>query len=431
MADNTYRPSIGIGTIFARGKRRTYCFEHKTEKIKASLGTTDPLEAEKEARRRFGYLLAGDRVEQLQEATARLAMAEDDERDARRTSIPLNVEAVWKAYERQLSLVSVSRRHADGSRTKPLSPRHLRQQKSSLAKFLTWYAINGKGKHMHQVRSAEARDFFADLLADGCRFSSYNRYRADLSVIWARLAEKISCESPFLAVPVRKAGEVAEDTTHKRLFTTDELATIHERATGWIAVAAVVGEETGLRFGDVVTLETSEIDGDHLVMQTRKGRKNQVLYAPLATAKIREWLGTTPDVSGFVFPEQAKRYLGLGGFKRNDSAAVKEFMEFLRNTCKIRTKDDKGQTVAGFHSLRVTAATRAATSGQDAQRLLGHSDQRTTEGYVQPTLEQAKAMAKKASQTALERVKTALLALNQNDQEEFGSWYRDEIQNQT
>jgi integrase len=418
----TYQPSIGIGAIYPRGKRGTHYFEFQGlgQRIKQSLGTTNPEEAEKEARKRFGYLLAGDRVEQLQEAKARLAVAQDEEQNARRTVISLDVEGIWKHYQRQLSLVSVSRRHADGTRTTPLSPRTLRQTKSSLTKFLAWYHDgNGTGKAMHNVSRSEAQDYFADLLAAGAKLSSYNRYLADLRVIWKRLADKIASANPFDSVPQRKKGEVDEDTQHKEPFTPQELATIHEKATGWIAVAVVVGQETGLRLGDVVTLQVSEIDGDHLVRETRKSKKEQVLYAPASCAAIREWIGT--DGREFVFPEMAKRYMGLAGFKRNGTAPVKEFMTFLRETCEMETRQG-GQTVKGFHSLRVTAATQTALHGGNAQDLLGHTDKRVTDGYVQPTLEEAKAMATRASQSPLEQIKAGILTLDEGERKDLGKW---------
>jgi integrase len=416
---STYTPNIGIGTIFARGKKGTLYFEHKAEGIRASLGTSDPLEAETVARKRFGYLLAGNHVDQLAEVKVRLEVAEGDSEAARRQTIPLEEQAIWTAYLRQLSLVSVSRRHADSNRMASLSPRTLRQCRCSLAKFLTWYANNGKGKAMHNVTRTEAKDFFADLLAGGAKYSSYNRYRADLSVIWGRLADQIATESPFLAVPPRKAGEVAEDTAHKRPFTVEELATIHEKATGWLAVAVTIGEETGLRLGDVVTLEVSEVDGDHIVRKSRKGKRTQVLYAPASAAMIREWLGTEPRT--YVFPEQAARYLGLAGFKRNSSAATKEFMSLLRDTCKIQTGDETGQTVKGFHSLRVVAATRTANLGGNAQNLLGHSDSRVTAGYVQPTLSEAKEASRVAA-SPLEAAKRAFSALGKTERADFAAW---------
>jgi integrase len=415
----TYQPSIGIGTLFPRGKKGTWYFEHKAEGIRASLGTSDPLEAETVARKRFGYLLAGNHVDQLAEVKVRLEVAEGDSEAARRQTIPLEEQAIWTAYLRQLSLVSVSRRHADGTRIAPLSPRTLRQCRSSLAKFLTWYDFNGKGKAMHNVTRTEAKDFFADLLVGGAKYSSYNRYRADLSVIWGRLSDQIATESPFLAVPPRKAGEVAEDTAHKQPFTADELATIHERATGWLAVAVTIGEETGLRLGDVVTLEVVEVDGDHIVRNSRKGKKDQIFYSPVCTAMVREWLGTESRM--YVFPEQAKRYLGLDGFKRNSSAATKEFMSFLRDTCKIETGDEAGQTIKGFHSLRVVAATRTANLGGNAQNLLGHSDSRVTAGYIQPTLAEAKEASRVAA-NPLEAAKRAFSALGKAERAEFAAW---------
>jgi integrase len=421
----TYTPSIGVGTIYARGKRGTYYFEDKSAGIKASLKTSDPHEAERQARKCYGYLLAGDRVEKLTEATARLAVAKDDERSARRQPVPLELSAVWSLYADQLALVSVARKHADATRATPLSLRHLRQQKSSLSKFLAWYKDHGTATQMHQVSTAEAERFLAGVLRGGASLSSFNRYLCDLSVIWKRCGNAIASGNPFGTISQRKRSEVEEDTAHKQPFTDAELDTIHEKATGWLAVAVTIGEETALRLGDVVTLKTSNLDGDYIVKQTRKGRKKQALYAPLSVEAIVDYLAGHPTASEYVFENQAQRYLGFGGFKRNDSAAVKEFMHFITSVCAITVTDATGKTVKGFHSLRVNSATATATAigSGSAQRLLGHGDGRTTAPYVSESIDSLKAKAKAGYVgSTIDIAKQAFTRLSEADREAFRAW---------
>jgi integrase len=68
----------------------------------------------------------------------------------------------------------------------------------------------------------------------------------------------------------------------------------------------------------------------------------------------------------------------------NDSALSKKFSKLLK---KANIKTEKG---VGFYTLRRTAATLAARSGDPfaVQRLLGHSDLKMATTYVQDVSEQ-------------------------------------------
>jgi integrase len=92
------------------------------------------------------------------------------------------------------------------------------------------------------------------------------------------------------------------------------------------------------------------------------------------------------ELDGYVFPAQAARYLGIGR-KPDQSGASKQFQAFLV-ACDIDTKNGDGETVLGFHSLRVTYATvHRIESGDIAstQKQLQHSNAKTTEGYDRRT----------------------------------------------
>lgn len=94
----------------------------------------------------------------------------------------------------------------------------------------------------------------------------------------------------------------------------------------------------------------------------------------------------TDDTSSYVFPELAAGYLGLSR-KRDYTLATKRFQRFLTNTCKFATTDDEGNTVLGFHSLRVSHATHARNAGAstaEIQTQLGHTNGATTASYIQP-----------------------------------------------
>jgi len=92
------------------------------------------------------------------------------------------------------------------------------------------------------------------------------------------------------------------------------------------------------------------------------------------------------ELDGYVFPAQAARYLGIGR-KADQSGVSKQFQRFLA-ACGIHTKSESGQTVLGFHSLRVTYATMHRIESGDiesTQKQLQHSNAKTTEGYDRRT----------------------------------------------
>ncbi|MGD8499921.1 MAG: tyrosine-type recombinase/integrase [Phycisphaerales bacterium] len=92
------------------------------------------------------------------------------------------------------------------------------------------------------------------------------------------------------------------------------------------------------------------------------------------TSKGNPWVRTIESVS----KDGRIRYT-------NDNAVTKNFAKLLKEAC---VKTEKG---VGFYTLRRTAATLAAKSGDPfaVQRLLGHADLKMATTYVQDISEQA------------------------------------------
>jgi integrase len=417
-------PDIGVGTFYQRGKRGTWYFQHKASGVTASLGTTDANVAEQEALTRYAYLRLDQRSEQLEQAVASLDTTKRRSAETRRERVELCPEDIWAVYEEQLALVSRARLHDSATAEKPLSANYLRQQRSSLAKVLGAY--QGEAKWAHEVTEAEAQRTFAKLVRGGAAPSSINRYLADMRTIWGRISARILApNNPWRAVEKRTKGELARTRKSKRPFTKEELETIHEKATGWIRVAAMYGHETGLRLGDVLTLRWDEIDGEYLLREDRKTGKVDAHYCPRANELATEWVGQHGK-SDWVFPDQAARYLGLDGFRPNGAAGAKAFAKFLREACGFETRDG-GRTILGFHSFRSEVATQLDAHGGDAREALHHSDSQTTAGYVQHDLQtlRDKARARYLGTGEMDAIKARIERLSAAEREELRCWLAD------
>ncbi len=118
-------------------------------------------------------------------------------------------------------------------------------------------------------------------------------------------------------------------------------------------------------------------------MAIKNGARAEALQAFIDKGATVELDPIPAKLQGYVFPRQASSYLGINR-SRDESACCKEFQSFLRDTCGFNTCDADGNQVLGFHSLRVSKATRHILNGgtiESASKQLNHSSTRVTEGY--------------------------------------------------
>ena len=161
-------------------------------------------------------------------------------------------------------------------------------------------------------------------------------------------------------------------------FTEDEYAAIAANTEGFWHYAAALGWWAGLRLGDICTLERSSVGQDEIIVWTRKRGKRVALPLddPLIGSGelrlvIRQMRVGTDAV--YFFPEKRVRY--IAGW---DGSLSNEFAKILR---EIGLKS----CGKSFHSLRHSAVTRWKTAGKSLEeigRLVAHSSQKTTQGYI-------------------------------------------------
>ena len=373
----------GAGTIYKRGA--TFYYENKQQGLKAkSLRTAEKTEAIAEARRRFGH---------LEEATEK-----DQQRKLlnkyREHSVLISLTDAFSEYERRLSIHSKKgRRHVDAGGKVPLAPKTVKIAKGCWERFVDWLADEYPGVGtIDQITPAIAEAYFIDMRSV-YKASSYNRYLAALRGIMDGLLIAGGIETnPFRQVKPITRSDVDTETASKRPFTPEELQIIDTKATGWIRPAVLVGFYTGLRLADVICLrwDCVGLDAGFFRVTVRKTSKTDDIYAPEAMQHLREWQAANPPESPYVFPDMAAGYLGIGR-KRDEAIGAKRFQKFLTDTCQFTTKNDDGQTVLGFHSLRASNATylkRHGATRESIQERLQHSNASTTDGYIDETVEE-------------------------------------------
>jgi len=323
-------------------------------------------------------------------------------------------------------------RHVDATQAIPLAPATVEITHNIYRRFRQWLKDNyPELTYMDELTPKIAEEYFINLKRNGIvgqRFSrkrhrgqknkpvtfipiqpgTYNRYLVQLRVMWKRLSIKASIErNPFDRIPRICNTEVADSAKKRRPFTKDELRTMLEEAYGWIRPAIFIGYYSGLRLSDVVTLRWDEVDMNEgfIMRQARKTSKDQMLYVPEVIPELKAWqeksFNPQEEFNQFLFPEQATAYLGLGIVrdkrckkvqrKADKARPSKLFQAFLKSVLDIKKED--GKIGMGFHCLRTTHATYCRTIGmslKEIQQQLGHSDERTTLGYIKQSEAESK-----------------------------------------
>lgn len=142
----------------------------------------------------------------------------------------------------------------------------------------------------------------------------------------------------------------------------------------WHAAIAI-GRYTGLRLGDIASLEWSCLAvTDRIVVWTQK--RDRRVSIPIVPERFAQALAEVPKTDPeFLFPDQRE----IIRCPSRRALLSNQFGKLCR-LCNIHGKS--------FHGLRATAATDLAVRGvslEDIADLLGHSRVETTGGYIRPS----------------------------------------------
>ncbi len=268
--------------------------------------------------------------------------------------------------------------------------------------------VDEKARHLDRLLAGTGATRLQELTADALERLLRTMREDGLSARTVNFARQVAvafvswcvktgrAETNALAV-VPKLDESRDRRRVRRPLTDEELgrllAVAHERGRAAWYMAAVFA---GLRRGDLVRLTWRDIDFAEGTITIRGGKARRVDVVPMhgqLAEELRRRLDNAPALpSTRVFPEAVTARTVLKDFERAGLARREVVTDEQgepvmigkgrrrRPKTRIVTDDDEGRVI-DLHAMRTTLGTnlaRARVAPQIAQRIMRHSDYRTT-----------------------------------------------------
>jgi len=262
-----------------------------------------------------------------------------------------------------------------------LSVRHFSDQVNSLRKFVRFL---GQHRLISEISALDLQNYKRKLI------KSYNsRHRINLNIAvmkamfhWARKNDVLQNIPNIDAVSKMKI--VSQE---KPVFTPEQIQILLGNTNAQMRTMIWFGLNCGFGGTDCSELLWENIDFKNARIHYPRGKAGidrnlplwpETIQALIALQRKNERVFNTPR--GYKWVRTVKRTDKHGNVKYvNHDSVSKEFRKLIK---KIGLKTEKG---VGFYTLRRTAATLAAQSGDSfaVQRLLGHADLKMATTYVQ------------------------------------------------
>ena len=212
-----------------------------------------------------------------------------------------------------------------------------------------------------------------------------NHYHDTCKEVFALLSKDAGVhENPFDSI-----DRLSKDAEIRDIFTDDELRIIHEKVDPFLHTLFFVAENTGLREGDICTLQWDDIhflpNGTGYIrrIMNKTGKVVEIPLMPELYAFLADKFNEEERNLTYCFPEHAEMYLS------NPSGVSYRIKDFLETDCGIKTtRIPKGRThavsVKDLHSMRHTFAHKLEQAGVPLtviQQLVGHSSAAMTMHY--------------------------------------------------
>lgn len=262
--------------------------------------------------------------------------------------------------------------------------RKLKEYARYLRSFCQWMTDNHPQiKNVSAVLPTHAQQWIAYIRGDDGSNATKNGMLAALKRIFKALGKSCGIvENPFDDIK-----KLPKDETPREAFTPEELALIGKNATGWMYSLCLTAISTGLREGDVCTLEKRSVNlntGWISIRRTNKtGVEVDIPILPGLRAHLVRMFEEHPN-DKYVFPELAKFYIN---HQSNISREVKAF--FARIGIRGATTTVPGykriMSVKDVHSFRHTFIYLAACHGIPfpiVQGIVGHLNPEMTKHYM-------------------------------------------------
>ena len=235
-----------------------------------------------------------------------------------------------------------------------------------------WPAV----KSMHQI-SREAAIAYGDHLRNKCKTGkTFNNHRANLIRAFNVLLVRGNCsENVWKFVDTAST----QDSTSGRAFTKEEMSAIYteckKAGQNWYEVT-VVARYTGLRYGDIANLKSSDIKDNCIYLRPSKTARKSIWVIIPMHPKVGKALNRCRPENDLLFPDHASE-------DRVRAPLHGKFSIILENA-KIKSKGAK----LSFHCLRHTFRTelaKAKVPQEIAMKLGGWKNQDTAELYNHDT----------------------------------------------
>ena len=247
----------------------------------------------------------------------------------------------------------------------------------------------GPNRSIGDISTIDLQNYRARLVRAGKAAATINNHISAIKAMyhWAEENEIIS------SLPNLKAiKKIAKQNEHRPTFSVEHIETLLANSGPQMNAMIWLGLNCGFGCTDCSELQWKHINLDAGRVNYPRSKTGVARNLPLWKETI-EALKTIPKVDQYLFRTRRGNKLvrvvekpSKGGMTRliSYNNVSKEFSKLLKKT---GIKTEKG---VGFYTLRRTAATLAAKSGDPfaVQRLLGHADLKMATTYVQDVSEQ-------------------------------------------
>jgi integrase len=258
-------------------------------------------------------------------------------------------------------------------------------------RFEKWAAKQGF-THLHEIALQQVEDYARDLWRQNLAPRTFNGQIVFLKGLFNVLKNRAGIlENPWATIK-----RLERQTQSRKNFSTTELATICQRATGSHRYMIAVGLYTGLRLGDVVNLRWDSIHNNHIqLVPSKTKRKGKSIVIPLHPVLATLLVERRKEIhEEYVFPVERALYAS------DVTAVTRRFQAFLEDVCGIVTTEKstghrKNVIVRkSFHSLRHSFVSLCAMNRVPQvaiQDLVGHGSPAMTALYSHADFDQKQA----------------------------------------
>ena len=237
-------------------------------------------------------------------------------------------------------------------------------------------------KHISDVTSTHVSNWINEP-SDSLGFNARGQRLAALRSLFSyAVANSYIVKDPTVDVAVDASllSHAQKETKERNPFTKSEYNKLIKHAEGFMKTAITLGWWTGLRMIDISKLEWASWNKDHLVVWTEKQDKRVSLPLDnpiIGGGILKDMFSCIPfEDKKYCFPDWAE----VANDPKRRSRFSVYFSRFLKRM------DIEGKS---FHSFRHSFVTRTKMDFDSSllkiAEWVGHSDTKTTEGYLHPS----------------------------------------------